>query len=217
MGRTVNNYLTAAGGVAFWAMTGKNATVRPLGQPKLSPISSLKPAKDNPRKISPKAVEITAKSIKRFGWQQPIIVDADNVIIAGHTRTQAAQQLGLTQVPVIVAEHLTPEEAHAYRIADNRTSDFTTWDFPELVKQLDELSDEFSDELALADWEGIIDEFESRDSGDDLAEIELDEETDAAMSMEHSLVVVCVSDEAMQKLQLILVDREEVIDVRYKR
>ncbi|MFS0078230.1 ParB N-terminal domain-containing protein [Corynebacterium striatum] len=198
-------------------MTGKNATVRPLGQPKLSPISSLKPAKDNPRKISPKAVEITAKSIKRFGWQQPIIVDADNVIIAGHTRTQAAQQLGLTQVPVIVAEHLTPEEAHAYRIADNRTSDFTTWDFPELVKQLDELSDEFSDELALADWEGIIDEFESRDSGDDLAEIELDEETDAAMSMEHSLVVVCVSDEAMQKLQLILVDREEVIDVRYKR
>lgn len=198
-------------------MTGKNATVRPLGQPKLAPISSLKPAKDNPRKISPKAVEITAKSIKRFGWQQPIIVDADNVIIAGHTRTQAAQQLGLTQVPVIVAEHLTPEEAHAYRIADNRTSDFTTWDFPELVKQLDELSDEFSDELALADWEGIIDEFESRDSGDDLAEIELDEETDAAMSMEHSLVVVCVSDEAMQKLQLILVDREEVIDVRYKR
>ena len=197
MGRTVNNYLTAAGGgVAFWAMTGKNATVRPLGQPKLAPISSLKPAKDNPRKISPKAVEITAKSIKRFGWQQPIIVDADNVIIAGHTRTQAAQQLGLTQVPVIVAEHLTPEEAHAYRIADNRTSDFTTWDFPELVKQLDELSDEFSDELALADWEGIIDEFESRDSGDDLAEIELDEETDAAMSMEHSLVVVCVSDEA---------------------
>lgn len=191
--------------------------IKPLGKPQLLAIKNIKPAPNNPRKITPKAVEITAKSIKRFGWQQPIIVDTNHVIIAGHTRTQAAKSLGLTKIPAIIADNLTPEEAHAYRIADNRTSDFTTWDFPELTKQLEELSDDYADELALEDWEGIINEFEQRAEIGDPANIELDERTEKQLTMEHTISVVCASEEAMLALEGELADREEVIDVRHKR
>ena len=112
-----------------------------------------------------------AKSLSRFGWQQPIVVDEANVILAGHTRYLAAKQLGLNEVPVVVAAGLTPEEAKAYRIADNRTGDFTSWDFPELVDQLEELSGGFSTELALADWKGIVGEFEAMQEAQPLAEV----------------------------------------------
>lgn len=191
--------------------------IKPLGEPQLLAINSIKPAPNNPRKIPPRAVEITAKSIKRFGWQQPIIVDTNHVIIAGHTRTEAAKSLGLTKIPAIIADNLTPEEAHAYRIADNRTSDFTTWDFPELTKQLEELSDNYAEELALDDWQGIIEEFEQREEAGDLADIDLDERSEAQLTMEHTLSVVCESEEAMRNLEGELAEREEVIDVRHKR
>lgn len=132
----------------------------PLGEIKTLPLKSLTPSPDNPRIITGAAVDLVAQSISRFGWQQPIVVDADMVIIAGHTRHRAAQQLRLKTVPVVVADNLTPEEVRAYRIADNRTGDFSSWDFPELVSQLDDLSDVFSDVLGLADWEAIVTEFE---------------------------------------------------------
>lgn len=130
-------------------------TVTNPAQIKIVPIDTVTPALDNPRRIGDAAIDIVSKSLKRFGWQQPIVVDRKNVIIAGHTRILAAKKLGLTKIPIIVAENLTDKEAKAYRIADNRTSDFTQWDFPELVQQLDELASEFSDELAIADWEAI--------------------------------------------------------------
>lgn len=101
-------------------------------QIKETPIGDIHPSQDNPRRISPRAIEITAASIQRFGWQQPIVVDTNGVILAGHTRHKAAKHLKLKTVPVVVADNLTPEEAKAYRIADNRTSDYTTWDYPEL-------------------------------------------------------------------------------------
>jgi hypothetical protein len=112
-------------------------------------------SKTNPRKIPERAVEIVAHSLRRFGWKQPLVIDRDGNLIAGHTRHRAARTLGLTKVPVIVADDLTPAEVDAYRIADNRTHDFTTWDFPELTQQLKELEDDFADVLALSDWEAI--------------------------------------------------------------
>lgn len=136
-----------------------NAT--PLGPVTQTPTGSIRGAGDNPRVITKAAIDMVAKSIARFGWQQPIVVDREGVIVAGHTRHLAAKQLGLSSVPVVVAEGLTPDEARAYRIADNRTGDFTSWDYPELVDQLDDLSAGFSDELALADWQSIVGEFES--------------------------------------------------------
>lgn len=119
------------------------------------PIGEVRESDRNPRRIPERAVKIVAESITRFGWKQPLVVDADRTLIVGHTRHRAARSLGLTHVPVIIADDLTPEEVNAYRIADNRSGDFTTWDLPELAQQLAELEDDFAEVLALADWEAV--------------------------------------------------------------
>ena len=85
-------------------------------------ISEIYPYDKNPRN-NDDAVASVARSIQEFGWQQPIVVDQNMVIIVGHTRLKAAISLGLTEVPVVVADHLTPEQVQAYRIADNKTSE----------------------------------------------------------------------------------------------
>lgn len=113
----------------------KNATLavemwpidKPLGYPK------------NARKLSDKAVAKCAASIQAFGWRQPIVVDNKGVIIAGHTRLLAAQQLGLKEVPVHVADNLTAAQVRAYRLADNRTAQETSWDLELLGPELLEL------------------------------------------------------------------------------
>lgn len=84
-------------------------------------VADLIPYENNPRK-NDEAVEAVAASIKEFGFKVPIIVDADNVIIAGHTRLKAAQLLGMETVPVIRADDLTDEQVKAFRLADNKTA-----------------------------------------------------------------------------------------------
>ena len=103
------------------------------------PIDSIKPYKDNPRKIGQDAIDKVAESIKAFGFQQPIVVDKNNIIIVGHTRLKAAQALGLKEVPVIIADKLTEAQAAAYRLADNKTGEFSKWDEELLEKELIEL------------------------------------------------------------------------------
>lgn len=80
---------------------------------------------------------MVAASLKEFGWQQPIVVDAKGVIIAGHTRLLAAKKLGLAEVPVHVALNLSPGQVKAYRLMDNRSHDESSWDIellgPELI------------------------------------------------------------------------------------
>lgn len=98
-------------------------------------IDAIRPYDRNPRKNS-KAVTKVADSLKTYGWQQPIVVDVDNVIIAGHTRWLAAKQLKMEKVPVLVANHLTPEQVRAYRIADNRLSEEADWDKALLCEEL---------------------------------------------------------------------------------
>ena len=200
----------------FRAMTETPHKLSPVQE---TPLGKIHPAGDNPRTISKKAVEITAASIARFGWQQPIVTDVNGTILAGHTRYKAAQHLKLETVPVVVAEHLTPEEAKAYRIADNRTSDYTTWDYPELVNQLEDLELDFGDELGVDDWRGIIDEFVSRADEDyeDLSQIELGEEQSQLIEEKYRLTVVCTSKEAMNELELELIERDEVVNVAYPR
>ena len=95
----------------------------------------LKPYENNPR-FNEKAVEAVAKSIENFGFKVPIVVDAYNVIVAGHTRLKAAQKLGLAQVPVIVADDLTEEQIKAFRLADNKVSELAEWDFAKLEEEL---------------------------------------------------------------------------------
>ena len=96
------------------------------------PIGTIKPYEANPR-INDPAVDAVAKSIEEFGFRQPIVVDQEGVIVVGHTRWKAAAKLGLAEVPVHVARDLTPEQRKAYRIADNKTADFATWDIERLV------------------------------------------------------------------------------------
>ncbi len=92
----------------------------------------------NPR-VNDDAVAAVAASIREFGFRQPIVVDADGVIICGHTRYKAAQVLGLERVPVHVARDLTPAQIKAYRIADNKTAELSAWDFDLLPIELSEL------------------------------------------------------------------------------
>lgn len=95
----------------------------------------LKPYENNPR-FNDKAVDAVAKSIENFGFKVPIVVDKHNVIVTGHTRLKAAQKLGLAQVPVIVADDLTPEKIKAFRLADNKVSELADWDFSKLEAEL---------------------------------------------------------------------------------
>ena len=104
------------------------------------PITSVKPYEKNPR-FNDDAVDAVAKSIKEFGWQQPIVTDKDMTVICGHTRLKAAERLGLTEVPVIVADNLTPEQVKAYRIADNKTGELAEWNYDLLPFEIKDLQD----------------------------------------------------------------------------
>lgn len=99
------------------------------------------PYENNPRK-NDEAVEYVANSIREFGFKVPIVVDKDNVIVAGHTRLKAAQLLGLEEVPVVVADDLTPEQVKAFRLADNKTGELAEWDFDALKDELAQLEEE---------------------------------------------------------------------------
>jgi DNA modification methylase len=131
------------------------------------PTSKPIPYARNARKIDARAVSAVAGSIKEFGFKSPILVDAEGVIIAGHTRLQAAQSLGLESVPVIVCRDLSPDQVKAYRLADNRVAEFSEWD-AELLKL--ELGD-IDMEMDFAGFDELIAEFgegeaETMDEGD---------------------------------------------------
>ncbi|MEY4948969.1 MAG: hypothetical protein RL698_1180 [Pseudomonadota bacterium] len=104
----------------------------------LRPLDAVRPYANNPRQ-NDDAVDAVAESIRRFGFRQPIVVDADGVIVAGHTRFRAAQRLGLESVPVHVATDLTADEIRAYRLADNKTAELASWDTSMLSIELDAL------------------------------------------------------------------------------
>jgi DNA modification methylase len=102
------------------------------------PIGDVKPYPNNPR-TNDAGVDAVAASLKAFGWQQPLVVDEQGVLIVGHTRLKAALKLGMKTVPVHVARGLTPEQARAYRIADNQTATLSGWDDGKLAAELMEL------------------------------------------------------------------------------
>ena len=79
----------------------------------IADINSIKPYENNPRKLSEKAIEKVAMSLKEYGFRQPIVVDKDRIIVAGHTRFRASKKLGLKQVPVSIIDNLTPEQINA--------------------------------------------------------------------------------------------------------
>jgi DNA modification methylase len=102
-------------------------------------IDRVIPYARNAREIPQAAIDKVAESIKEFGWRQPIVVDRESVIVAGHTRLLAARKLGLSAVPVHVADNLTAAQIKAYRLMDNRSHQETTWDMELLATELGEL------------------------------------------------------------------------------
>jgi len=101
-------------------------------------VTELKAYEKNPRK-NDNAVGPVAESIKEFGFKVPIIIDKDNVIVAGHTRLKAAKKLGMKTVPCVVADDLTPDQIKAFRLADNKVSEFSEWDMDLLTSELKEI------------------------------------------------------------------------------
>lgn len=122
-------------------------------------LADIVPYENNPRHNAD-AVQPVAESIKRYGFKVPMILDKENVIVAGHTRYEAAKELGMIEVPVIYADDLSEEQVRAFRIADNKTADFSIWDNKKLLEELEGLEDFFTgfnvDELI--DGVGELDE-----------------------------------------------------------
>lgn len=103
-------------------------------------VEDLKPYVNNPR-FNDEAVEQVANSIKEFGFKVPMVIDKNNVIVAGHTRYKASLELGLKEVPCIVADDLTEEQVKAFRLADNKVSELAQWNYELLDEELQELLD----------------------------------------------------------------------------
>lgn len=104
------------------------------------PVSEVRPYEKNPRKNAA-AVKYVKASIEKFGFKQPIIVDSNRVIIAGHTRLEAAKSLGMAEVPCIVADDLTDAQVKALRLADNKVAEFSEWEMNLLGEELGELAE----------------------------------------------------------------------------
>lgn len=119
------------------------------------PIDDIIPYEKNPRH-NDEAVKYVANSIRQFGFKVPLVIDKDNVVTCGHTRLKAAKLLGLTTVPCVIADDLTPEQIQAFRLADNKVSEKATWDddlLGEELRQLDGL--DFSMEDFGFDLDGL--------------------------------------------------------------
>lgn len=107
-------------------------------------VGELLPYERNPRR-NDEAVELVANSIREFGFKVPIIVDSNFVVVTGHTRLKAAKRLGIDEVPVIIADDLTDEQVRMFRLADNKVSEFATWDFSMLEDELESIEFDVAD------------------------------------------------------------------------
>lgn len=128
-------------------------------------IDELKPYKNNPRK-NDKAVDVVVKSIKEFGFKNPIILDKNNEIIAGHTRLKAAKKLGLKEVPTIRADDLTQEQVKAFRIMDNKSGEKAEWDLDILVEEFGSINNLEFTGFSEAEIDKILDPKEKFSIGD---------------------------------------------------
>lgn len=107
----------------------------------MKPVESVHPYENNPR-YNDSAVPYVKNSIQEFGFKVPIIIDEAGSIICGHTRYKAALELGMSHIPCIVASDLTPKQIQAFRLADNKVAEFSSWDFSKLEAEFLAIDDE---------------------------------------------------------------------------
>ena len=113
-------------------------------------IDSIKPYENNPR-YNEKAIDYVAESIKNFGFKVPVVIDENNIIVTGHTRIEAAKKLKIKEIPVIKANDLTKEQIKAFRLADNKVSDYSIWDNKKLLEELENIADDMFTGFELSD------------------------------------------------------------------
>lgn len=138
-------------------------------------LEEIKPYEKNPRN-NDNAVDAVAASIREFGFKVPIIIDKDNIIVAGHTRYKAAKKLGLKTVPCIKADDLTDEQVKAFRLADNKVAEQADWDFELLNEELETITMD-------------MDQFGFEDLLDQMKELPEDDEFDADTELEKEAFV----------------------------
>ena len=138
-------------------------------------LDELVPYENNPRN-NDEAVDYVAESIKEFGFKVPIIIDKNNVIVAGHTRYKASKKLGINKVPCLVADDLTEEQIKAFRLADNKVAEIATWDFDKLDLELSTLEMD----MELFGFESY-DDVEVQEAVEDEFDIEVPEEPKAKL------------------------------------
>jgi ParB-like chromosome segregation protein Spo0J len=173
-------------------------------------LSAIKPYEKNPR-YNDEVLAPLMRSIQEFGFNQPIVVDKDYVIIVGHARYYAALKLQLEKVPVYVASHLTPSQARAYRLADNRIRDYSRWNYDLLAQELQALKDEnFNLELTTfsqADLDRLLSlhEVELSEDEEELWQIaRMPEYHSEDLAGYHILKVHFQSEEAMQQFSKLI-------------
>lgn len=146
-------------------------------------LSEIRPYENNPRH-NEVAVGFVANSLREFGWKQPIVIDKDGVIVAGHTRYKAALSLGWTKAPCLIADDLTDEQIRAYRLADNKTGEAAEWDFSALEAELDAI------DMAMEQFGFLEDEDEPEKSREQESE---------SIDEQFQLIIDCTSEEDMKQ------------------
>lgn len=135
-------------------------------------IHDIIPYEKNPRD-NEAAIDKVAESIKQFGFKVPVIIDKNNVIVAGHTRVKAAEKLGIETIPCIKAADLNEEQVKAFRLADNKVSEFSQWDLELLSEELEAIQGIDMSEFGFDALEQEIEELrEAPESFDEMEELE---------------------------------------------
>lgn len=157
-------------------------------------LKDIIPYENNPRN-NDEAIEPVSNSIKTFGFKVPIVIDTNNVIIAGHTRYKAANKLGLEKVPCIVADDLTEDQVNAFRLADNKVGEIATWDLELLDFELENIIDI---DMSLFDFDMNIEE----------EPVEPKERTDLSgeVGETYEVIIECESEEEQEQIYYRLIE-----------
>lgn len=152
-------------------------------------IEDIIPYENNPRH-NENAVDYVANSIKEFGFKVPIIIDKENVVVTGHTRLKASEKLGIKKVPVIMASDLTEEQIKAFRIADNKVAQFSSWDMEKLELELEDINIDMC-EFGFEDLNMVIEDNE-----------QIDETTDTHFNYKEQFgaIVMCKNEEEQEQI-----------------
>lgn len=167
-------------------------------------LEELKPYENNPR-FNDDAVQYVANSIKEFGFKVPIVIDKNGVIVAGHTRYKASMELGLKEVPCIVADDLTEKQIQAFRIADNKTNDAAGWNDDILGIELkDVMGDIDMTDFGFGDFElSMLTDDMDPDGYDDELISEYTQNSDAFLKAKR-MIITYANDEEEEYLKKIL-------------